>query len=183
MVMKTTTTRRQATATVTTTSRTKKIYSVNEGLKSVQTQRQYRWHFEAYLKWLGAKYSSNITPEKVLQFDAPAELERLVIEYIQYLDKEKHLKHSTINSAVSAIFHFCRMNDVWLNKEKVNRFIPEDESNHQDRAYTRKEIERLLKESDMRFRVVFLLLANGLRIGAIPELPDRRLDSYNFANT
>jgi integrase len=48
--------------------------------------------------------------------------------------------------------------------------VPEDENLHQDREYTRSEIQRLLKESDPRLRVVFLLLANGLRIGAISEL-------------
>jgi integrase len=146
----------------------KTIYPVTEGLKSEQTKKQYKWHFETFLKWVGLKYAV-ITPEKLLEFDRE-ELERLIIEYLKYLHQEKHLKPSSINSSMCAIFHFCRVNAFWLNKDRISMFVPEDEDHTEDRSYTRTELEKLIKASDARFRVVFLLLANGLRVGAIPEL-------------
>ena len=45
------------------------------------------------------------------------------------------------------------------------------ETHSEDRSYTRQEIAELLRQStDERFRAVILLMANGLRVGAIPEL-------------
>jgi integrase len=116
----------------------------------------------------------------------------IIIEYLDdHLQKEKGLKHSTVNTAMCSIFHFCVINDVLLNKTKISKFIPKDneKQKHQqtetaeekDRCYTRQEIERLLKECDKRFRVVILLLASGgLRIGAIPGIELRHLKEINY---
>ena len=57
-------------------------------------------------------------------------------------------------------------------------FVPPDEDHKENRAYTRKEIEKLIKESDSRYRVLFLLMANGMRIGALPDLQIGDLTAY-----
>ena len=147
----------------------KKIYSVERGLKSVETQKQYKWQLDTFLKWVGIKYSL-ITPEKLLELDG-RELESLIIEYLdEYMHKQKGLKHATINTAMAAIVHFCTINDVWLNTKKISRFIPSDENHIADKIYTREQIAELLKGSDKRTRVVILLLVSGMRIGAIPVI-------------
>lgn len=42
------------------------------------------------------------------------------------------------------------MNDVLLNKRKVRRFMPVDESTHDDSAYTHEEIQQILLKCDER---------------------------------
>jgi hypothetical protein len=60
------------------------------------------------------------------------------------------------------------MNDVLLNNKKVNRFLPEDESDHTERAYTQEEIQQMLLKCDEHARVITLLMAfTGMRIGAV----------------
>ena len=148
----------------------RKALPVTEGLRSPETVRQYDWHFKTFKKWMSEeKYSSAvIDDDKLRAFDRET-LELDIIEYLKHLRK-RGLKRSSVNSSMAAIIHFCRVNAIWLNKERISLFVPEDENRHKDREYTRGEIERLLKESDPRFRVVLLLLTAGLRIGALPEL-------------
>jgi integrase len=59
-----------------------------------------------------------------------------------------------------------------LNKRKIKRFLPPDESTKQeDRAYTHEEIQQMLLNCDERSRVVILLMAStGMRIGALSSL-------------
>ena len=46
-----------------------------------------------------------------------------------------------------------------------------------DRAYTHEEISRILNVSDLRMKVIILLMASsGMRIGAIPTLRLRNLE-------
>jgi integrase len=76
------------------------------------------------------------------------------------------------------------MNDVILNKKKISRFLPEDVSNHADRAYTHEEIQKLLQRCDELSRVIILLMAStGMRIGAISALQIGHLEKiaeYNL---
>jgi integrase len=156
----------------------KKLYDVTAGLKSIETANGYKWHFTKFLKY------SDVMPEQLLSLER-AELEELIISYLQHMDKDLHLKPSTINTAMASIFHFCDMNDLLIARKKISKLcIPADEDSKEDRAYTRREIERLLKESDIRFRAVFLLLAStGMRIGAIHQLNIGDLTPISFNDT
>ena len=151
------------------------IYSEERGLKSKETEKQYKWHVETFLKWLSHKYSISVTREKVIEMgmEAPRKLENVIIEYLEYMHKQKNLKHSTMRNAMAATLHLLDMNDVMLNRRKIGKFLPPDEKHEQDRAYTRKEIQKLLDTSDSRFKTIILLLANGMRIGALPGLQIR----------
>ena len=66
------------------------------------------------------------------------------------------------------------MNDFDLSsnsKKKIKRFLPPDESTHDDRAYTTEEIAQILSKCDERSKVIILLMAStGMRIGAIHTL-------------
>ena len=156
----------------------RKAMPASEGLQSEQTGTQYVWHVRTFIKYLEQKYDRIIVEDLLLDWE-PKELENRIIDYLKYMDKERHLKHSTINAAMAAFFHWCKVNDIWgINKERVSMFVPPDEDHKQDRAYTRKEIEKLIKESDSRYRVLFLLMANGMRIGALPDLQIGDLTAY-----
>ncbi len=147
----------------------KVVHPVEKGLKSDLSKKVYRWHFNTFVKWLEYKYSTIIVDERLVQLGGQ-QLQLLLIEYIEHMDKDKHLKYATINAAMFAVVHFCDMNDIDLNRRKISRFLPADENHEEDRTYTRKEIELLLSHCDARFKAVILLMVNGLRIGAIPDL-------------
>jgi hypothetical protein len=63
------------------------------------------------------------------------------------------------------------MNDIALNKKKINMFKGEFTRKISDRAYTYEEIRKILDISDLRVKSIVLLMASsGIRIGSIPLL-------------
>jgi len=63
------------------------------------------------------------------------------------------------------------MNDIVLNKTKLNKFTGEFTKVKKDRAYTHEEISKLLQIADLRMKVCILLMcSSGLRLGGIPDL-------------
>ena len=139
------------------------VYSVTDGINSPHTRKKYAYHFRIFLK-----HFDIASQEVLLDLKDPRYIETLIIRYIKYLSEERHQVYSTIHNQVAAIFHFFEMNDVILNKRKVTRFIPPNESSNEDRPYTTNEIKRILEKCDVRSRVIFLLMAStGMRLGAI----------------
>ena len=64
------------------------------------------------------------------------------------------------------------MNDIILNKHKIKRFLPPNESTHDDRLYTQQE-KKILTECDKHDKVIVLLMnAEGIRIDSISKLKD-----------
>jgi hypothetical protein len=89
----------------------------------------------------------------------------------------KHLSRVSIQAECNAIFYFCERNDLVLNKKKIERFIPPDESAHDDRLYTDGEMQRIISECNKREKVIILLmLAGGVRIGTISKLKVKNLE-------
>jgi len=72
------------------------------------------------------------------------------------------------------------MNDIALNKKKINMFKGEFTRRVSDRAYTYEEIKKLLDISDLRIKsVILLMVSSGIRIGAIPLLKLRNLEKID----
>ena len=95
--------------------------------------------------------------------------------------RDKGRAHKTIALHVAAILHFfVELNDVSLNKRKITRFIPPDESDHKDKPYRVEDIRAILQLcDDARTRVIVLLMAStACRIGAIPYKPYRRISHF-----
>jgi len=67
---------------------------------------------------------------------------------------------------------FLEVNDVLLNWKKIIRLFPSKVKKTGRRAYTTKEIQKILAvATDIRSRALVLFLASsGVRIGAIPQL-------------
>lgn len=146
-----------------------RIYSVTDGLRSKHTKTNYRLAFKQFLKD-GAKTQDL----QVLLDYKPRIIEQMVIGYIENL-VDKNRSHRTINLHCAAIFHFFEMNDIVLNKRKITRFIPPDESagDFMDGVYTVEEISRIVNEgcNDLRTKLMVMLMAStGMRIGALPGL-------------
>lgn len=72
------------------------------------------------------------------------------------------------------------MNDIPLNKKKINMFKGEFLRWVSDRAYTYEEIKKSLDISDLRMKSIILLMASsGIRVGSIPLLKLRNLEKID----
>lgn len=106
----------------------------------------------------------------------PRLIEQNIISFISLL-KKKGLGHAAILNYVTPILTFYEINDVILNKKKIRKFIPQYKKVKRDRAYTDKEIHKILDIADERMRVVIYVLASsGIRITALCSLRIRHLD-------
>ena len=146
-----------------------RIYQVTDGLKSNYTKRDYS---RLCIQTILEKRCQTQDLQVLLDYK-PKVIEQMVIGYVEML-RDKGRTSKTIYLHCSAIFHFFEMNDMVLNRGKITRFIPPDESpNHlnSDKAYTLEQIGRILDSCDVREKAVILLMAStGMRIGAIPGL-------------
>jgi hypothetical protein len=112
-----------------------RIYLVTDGLRSKHTKANYRLAFKQFLRD-GAK----TTDLRVLLDYKPKVIEEMVIGYIESLT-DKRKAHKTIHIHVAAILRFfVTLNDIPLNKKKITRFIPPEESSYRKRPYTMEEV-------------------------------------------
>ena len=131
-------------------SREEKLFF--NSLSSDYTKISYKVYLDKYLKVVGYKDLNDL------------------IDFIISL-KERGCKHSTIINYVKLVVGCCKVNDIVLNVNKVNRFMPKYVRNKNTRAYNVCEIQAMLDVADERLPVVILLASScGLRIGSIPDL-------------
>lgn len=137
-------------------------------LKSPYTKETYDINLKQYLNFCNfTKLSDLLTIQ---------DAQKQIIKYTMFL-REMKKATSSINTMLYAIYHFYDMNDIILNKKKINSFKGESTRKVTDRAYTHNEIQRILNVSDLRTRVIIGLMDSaGLRVGAITELKLRNLE-------
>jgi integrase len=146
-------------------------------LKSPNTRRTYEKGLSLYLKYKGVKDANRLLKEdnKLMQAD--------IIDYITS-PMVGNLSYSTKHLYLSILKHFYEMNDVVVNWKKIGKYLGEDERIVSDRAYSRGEIQTLLSNTDLRGKVILLLLSSaGLRIGALSSLSLhnlRRIEQHNI---
>jgi len=137
-------------------------------IKSEVTKANYLFNLNLYMKFCNLTKMSDL-----LTISDP---QKQIIKYIMSLRVRK-MATGSISTMVNAIYHFYDMNDVILNKKKINMFKGEFSRTVIDRPYTHEEISRALNCADLRMKVAILLMASaGLRIGAIPQLRYRNLE-------
>lgn len=144
-----------------------RICLVTDGLASQFTRDTYRLAFQTFLK----ETVKNQDLGALLDLKTSV-IESKIISHIEYLKNIK-VKQSTIQTYVSGICNFFSLNDIILNKRKINRFLPldDDYDSIRDRPYSTDEISKILDKSGVRSKVIILLMAStGMRLGAIPGL-------------
>ena len=142
-------------------------------IKSESTKVLYENNIKLFLKFCGLSELKDL-----LKIDA----QRYIIRYVMSL-RENKLATNSIKSRLNPIFHFYSMNDVTLNKKKIKMFKGEFVKKSRDRAYFDNEIKKILDVSDLRMKVVVLLMAStGCRVGALPDLRLRDLEKIDSAN-
>ena len=142
----------------------RRIFEVDEGHRSKQTAIKYRNNFDHFLNFV------RIRDLDVFLDLGKEAIQELVINYVLSMrdDAEKMYSRSTINTNVAAILYFLENNDIELNKRKLRRYYPSDESTNDDRSYTTQEIAKILSVCDLREKAMILLMASsGVRIGAL----------------
>jgi integrase len=143
------------------------IFQVDEGHRSPQTAYKYRLDFRRFLDDI------KIYDLQVLLDLGKEAIQELVIKYTRSLrdDPVKKYSRGTVNAHISALFYFFDNNEVELNKRKIRRYYPSDESVNDDRPYSSKEVQGLLSVSDLRTKAMILLMAStGVRIGSLHSM-------------
>lgn len=155
--------------------REKRIYSnFVDSVQSDETKRVYKHYLRTYMKFLRIwveheNKEDEFTNQLYSQLiDMPS---NQIFESVKLfiLDKRKReLSSSSMNGPLSALKLFYDMNDIeTIRWKKLQRFKGEETEEHEDRAYTREEIQTLLNVSDLRLKATVLLCAStGMRIGA-----------------
>lgn len=116
-----------------------RIYDVTDGCRSKDTTATYRIAFKHFLEvTIKSKNLRALLDTKQLV------IESKIIDHIRYLKDVEKLKYRSKLIHLQAIFHFFEINDYNdLNRKKIKRFLPEDESDHYGtaRPYSIREIE------------------------------------------
>jgi integrase len=143
------------------------IFEVDEGHNSKQTEDKYRNNSCLFLDYV------KIHDRDVLLDLGKEAIQELVIKYARSLrdDPVKKYKRGTVHNRMASVLCFFENNDIELNKRKIRRYYPPDESTNDDRPYTLDEIQRMLSVCDLRTKAMILLMAStGIRIGALHSM-------------
>jgi hypothetical protein len=101
---------------------------------------------------------------------SPRHIEVQLINYVMSL-RNDGIAYATIQYLIAPIFTFYHLNDVVLNRKKVQCYLGEYKRVVRDKAYTTEQIQQALQNADQRMRMIILLLAStGCRIGTLPGL-------------
>jgi integrase len=96
--------------------------------------------------------------------------EKDIIAYIMKM-REENYSYSSMKVMLSSLFLCFDMNDITLNKRKINRYLGEHTKTIKDRAYTREEIKKLIDACDLKYKVIVsFMVSKSCRIGPIPIL-------------
>ncbi|HEY7109899.1 MAG TPA: hypothetical protein VH415_10745 [Nitrososphaeraceae archaeon] len=135
---------------------------------------------KTYVMYL-MKYTDDLVAlSELRQRDAEDKLIDFIIS-----KRDEGVKYGTLHNAVAAIckFHLV-VGDIELNKNRINRFLPENTRTKKDRGYESEEIETILRLANERTLAIILLLSStGMRLGALPLLKASDLEKWGGGQT
>ena len=141
------------------------IYQVDQGHRSKHTSAKYRANFKQFLDYI------KIYDLEVLLDLGKEAIQELVIKYAKSLrdNPDKKYSRATVDNRVAAILYFLDNNDIELNKRKIRKYYPSEETvRDSDRPYTIEEIQRMIAVCDLRTKAMILLMvSSGVRVGAL----------------
>lgn len=135
-------------------------------IRSPATKKGYENSIKRYLNHIKKSQTDDLLAYK----DNPRYIESQIIDYIMSL-RNSGVSYSTIKFLIAPIFTFYSLNDVYLNRKKVSRYLGEYKRIVKDGTYSTEQIQTALQTADARMRMIILILAStGARIGSLPEL-------------
>jgi integrase-like protein len=117
-----------------------------ESIRSDATRETYDYCLKRYFEFLNNKVQPMNQNIRLIESD--------IIKYVIYLKNTRKIAYSTISLYLNAITHYYTMNDININRKKINKYLGENQRKVQDRAYTTEEIEKLLEFCDERARAM-----------------------------
>ena len=112
-------------------------------IKSDITKKIYEYNLKLFMEFCGVEKFEDLIGQ-----------ENQIITYLMSL-REKKLSYNSISTRLNAIYHFYDMNDISLNKKKIKMFKGEYTKKVVDRAYTDKDIKKILDVSDLGAKLLF----------------------------
>jgi len=140
-----------------------------QSIKSSETRRLYNYALKDF-----QKFHSDIRLSDILLKDSK-DIQMMVEDYIFHNKEKKHPK--TIMCYLNGIKHFFVMNDVLLNWNKLNKFLPERPKPAGQKAYSTEDVREILSLSSSRkfHAIVHVLASSGMRLGSLPDLQIKHL--------
>jgi integrase len=133
-------------------------------LSSPESRKQYTYILKKYMAFLGVK-----DVEALIKID-PKVVEQQIIDYMISLDG-LGLSRATKSLRMAAVVALYSINDITLNRKRLNKFLGPKQRALKDRPYTKEEITKMLNVSDERMRVIVLILTStGMRCGGLAGL-------------
>ncbi len=149
-------------------------------IRSPITKKQYIQSLNKY--YLSRPDNINLSLTEIISKN-PKTIEYELIDVIYDMKDKQGLSYSSVHATVAAITHFFEINDVTINKRKLNKFMGENIAKFEYRSYTHEEISTVLKGLDERGRASTLLMAStGMRVGALPDIKLKHLKSWIVDN-
>ena len=144
-----------------------------DSLRSGKTKDVYDKALKLFMKF------HNIENYYQLLLLAKEGIEEKIKQYIMNI-RTRELSSSFMNVFLSSIKAFYEMNDIEnIRWHKLKRFMGEQTPKHEDRCYNHSEILTLLNASDLKQKVIILLMCSGLRVGALPTILVKHLKKMN----
>ncbi|MFL6454818.1 MAG: hypothetical protein ACJ71J_15000 [Nitrososphaeraceae archaeon] len=154
-----------------------------EAIKSKDTFLSYNYQLKVYMKYRGIADGQYF---QLIEDKDTRTIEDDIIDFIISL-KERNYSLASQKACLSALIHFYSINNLVLNRKKIGKFLSSDDviivnnnnnltsevSQDQgsgDKPYTYEQIAKLLEFSDIRTKVIILIMSSaGLRLGALPH--------------
>jgi integrase len=161
-------------------------YNFKQTIKSKDTFVTYDYRLKDYMKYRGIEqgHYSQLIEGKELK-----DIEHEISRFIAFL-KERNYSLSYQRGYLYALNHFYDANDITIRTKKISKYMSNDDNNNNsdnndsdseggdgnaatngEKPYTREQIAKLLEFSDIRTKVIILLMcSSGMRVGALPIL-------------
>ena len=147
--------------------------SLEEGLKTINSQRQYRSRLSYFFSDLNLP---GVTIEEQSAFFlkkgkqdkkwAYNSIKSFINHYKQKVEN-KIISPTTLTNYIVPIRFICDMNDLELNWKRLTRGMPEPRAAANDSSPTLEEVRKLCEHSDRRVKlVVYFGCSGGIRAGA-----------------
>jgi integrase len=149
-------------------------------LKTPKTKKLYSHFLDKY--YLSRPENRSLSLDEIVKKD-PRTIKHEIMGIVDEMRSVLNLSYASVNLFIVAITHFFEINDVVINKKKIQRTKGDNISKFEYKSYTTDEIAKILSICDDRGKAAILLMAStGMRVGALPGLKLKHLKKYDIRN-
>ena len=116
-------------------------------LKTPRTKKLHTYYLDKY--YLARPENKNLTLDQILS-KSSKEIEYGILGITDEIKHTLNLSYATVALAMTSIIHFFEMNDVLVNKKRLEKFKGDNVAKFEYRSYTTEEISKLISLCDER---------------------------------